>query len=456
MTKIFSAPQPDKDGNPIVFSVKQSGKRVLYKKLSDIYTKENNSKLPLFFCFDSENLFFKNHDFPFNNKKSIEKIIDFELEPYFPLKNDFLEFEFSILKNKSKKNSSKAFCLGLSNSYMEDKKAFLSEKNIEVSGFVPFPYFCANAFLSLGMVNSDSILIVPQNDNSGVLFAVSEKEILSAKKISNFSSSIKIASDLSLLSNFTSLSVKENFDPLKIIFLNDFETDEKTKSELSLKFSDKIVFFNKKDLKNHLDFSADNEVGLLALLCGYEILKENPLIFRKTKPGFNKFFGEYKKEIFISGAFLILGLCFFGSSLYFKFNELEKEYSAAFINLETAVNQNFPGIKTITPSVVDQAKIEIIKARESQKESGHVSEIKKIVLLRAIMDQIPPDLVELENLTVLPFSISISGTASGYDLIDSLKNNISSNKLIKNVEIAMANTDNLGKVRFRLEIKVNE
>jgi hypothetical protein len=180
------------------------------------------------------------------------------------------------------------------------------------------------------------------------------------------------------------------------------------------------------------------------------------LVFRKKSPGFNKFFQQYKKEIIVSGFVLFFTLGLLGLSAYFKFSELEKEYQNAFINLKTSVNENFPGIKKITPSVIDQAKIEIINARESVKDGKNSSGIKKIVLLNSIISQIPKKLVELKNITILPFSISLTGTASGYDVIDLVKNNLSGETIIKNVEIGMANTDNSGKVKFRLEIKVNE
>ncbi|MGE4519092.1 MAG: hypothetical protein AB7E04_06240 [Desulfobacteraceae bacterium] len=455
MTKFFAIPETDNDSSLNLFSVKKTGKKVFIENLSDASERESKA-IPAFFCFDSENLFFKNHDFPFTNKKRIEKIIDFELEPYFPVKNDPLEFEFLILHEKTDKAASKAFCLGLAESYMDENEVFLYEKNIEVSGFIPFSCHCANAFLNLGVYKDDCFVIVPGKAGNGVVFALSEKNILSAKKVSDISDEHKVSSAVSILGNFVSLSVKDTFSPLKIFVLDESGLKEKAVSKFSAEFGDTLSFFERNDLEEFLDFSADEKTGLLTVLCGYEILNENSLVFREKRPGLNKFFEQYKKEIIISGTLLIFSLSLLGMSTYFKFMELEKEYRNAFIQLEAAVKDNFPGIKKITPSVVDQAKIEIINARENFREGSNSSGIKKIVLLNSIISQIPSDFVELDNITILPVSTSLTGTASGYDVIDSVKNNLSDQSIISSVEIGMANTDSSGKVRFRLEIRVNE
>jgi hypothetical protein len=455
MTKFFAIPETDNDSSLNLFSVKKTGKKVFIENLSDASERESKA-IPAFFCFDSENLFFKNHDFPFTNKKRIEKIIDFELEPYFPVKNDPLEFEFLILHEKTDKAASKAFCLGLAESYMDENEVFLSDKNIEVSGFIPFSCHCANAFLNLGVYKDDCFVIVPGKAGNGVVFALSEKNILSAKKVSDISDEHKVSSAVSILGNFVSLSVKDTFSPLKIFVLDESGLKEKAVSKFNAEFGDTLSFFERNDLEEFLDFSADEKTGLLTVLCGYEILNENSLVFREKRPGLNKFFEQYKKEIIISGTLLIFSLSLLGMSTYFKFMELEKEYRNAFTQLEAAVKDNFPGIKKITPSVVDQAKIEIINARENFREGSNSSGIKKIVLLNSIISQIPSDFVELDNITILPVSTSLTGTASGYDVIDSVKNNLSDQSIISSVEIGMANTDSSGKVRFRLEIRVNE
>lgn len=455
MTKFFAIPETDNDSSLNLFSVKKTGKKVFIENLSDASERESKA-IPAFFCFDSENLFFKNHDFPFTNKKRIEKIIDFELEPYFPVKNDPLEFEFLILHEKTDKAASKAFCLGLAESYMDENEVFLYEKNIEVSGFIPFSCHCANAFLNLGVYKDDCFVIVPGKAGNGVVFALSEKNILSAKKVSDISDEHKVSSAISILGNFVSLSVKDTFSPLKIFVLDESGLKEKAVSKFNAEFGDTLSFFERNDLEEFLDFSADEKTGLLTVLCGYEILNENSLVFREKRPGLNKFFEQYKKEIIISGTLLIFSLSLLGMSTYFKFMELEKEYRNAFTQLEAAVKDNFPGIKKITPSVVDQAKIEIINARENFREGSNSSGIKKIVLLNSIISQIPSDFVELDNITILPVSTSLTGTASGYDVIDSVKNNLSDQSIISSVEIGMANTDSSGKVRFRLEIRVNE
>jgi hypothetical protein len=455
MTKFFAIPETDNDSSLNLFSVKKTGKKVFIENLSDASESESKA-IPAFFCFDSENLFFKNHDFPFTNKKRIEKIIDFELEPYFPVKNDPLEFEFLILHEKTDKAASKAFCLGLAESYMDENEVFLYEKNIEVSGFIPFSCHCANAFLNLGVYKDDCFVIVPGKAGNGVVFALSEKNILSAKKVSDISDEHKVSSAISILGNFVSLSVKDTFSPLKIFVLDESGLKEKAVSKFNAEFGDTLSFFERNDLEEFLDFSADEKTGLLTVLCGYEILNENSLVFREKRPGLNKFFEQYKKEIIISGTLLIFSLSLLGMSTYFKFMELEKEYRNAFTQLEAAVKDNFPGIKKITPSVVDQAKIEIINARENFREGSNSSGIKKIVLLNSIISQIPSDFVELDNITILPVSTSLTGTASGYDVIDSVKNNLSDQSIISSVEIGMANTDSSGKVRFRLEIRVNE
>lgn len=454
MTKIFAL---NKTENKIeFFSAGFSGKKFFIKKMPEGFCGNAPNKISSFFCFDSKNLFLKNHDFPFSGKKRIEKIIDFELEPYFPLKNDQLEFDFSVLNESSTKNSSRAFCIGLSKLFMDESKDIFLEKNIEISGFVPFSYYCANALLNLHIIESDSIIIVPEADERAVFFAVTENEILSGRKNPDISDEESIISSINLLINFTSLSVKKSFNPKKIVILNGFSAKEKIFNTIDKNFKDKAFILDKSDLLKKLDFESDEKTELLHVLCGYEILNDKSPVLRRKKPGINKFFQEYRKEAVISGFFLFLSLVLTGMSSYLKFSELEKDYKTAYSNLETAVRQNFPGIKKITPSVIDQAKIEIIEARESQNENDNVSNIKKIVLLQSILNQIPSDTVDLENLTILPFSVSISGSAAGYDVIDSMKKDLGADKYIKSAEIVMANTDSSGKIRFRLEIKVNE
>jgi hypothetical protein len=454
MTKIFAL---NKTENEIeFFSAGFSGKKFFINTMPEDFSGNDSNKISSFFCFDSKNLFLKNHDFPFNGKKRIEKIIDFELEPYFPLKNELLEFDFSVLTENKTKNFSKAICIGLSKLYMDESEKFFLAKNIEISGFVPFSYYCANALLDLDIIESDSIIIVPEKDERAVFFAVTKNEILSGRKNLDTSDEENIISSINLLMNFTSLSVKESFNPQKIIVLNGFSARDKIFKTIEKNFSNKAFIFDKSDLLKKLDFFSDEKTDILHVLCGYEILKDKSLVLRRKKPGVNKFFQQYKKEILVSGFFLFLSLVLTGFNGYLKFFELENDYKSAYLNLETAVRQNFPEIKKITPSVVDQAKIEIIKARESQNENDNVSNIKKIVLLQSILNQIPSDSVELENLTILPFSVSISGIASGYDVIDSMKKDLTSDKYIKSAEIVMANTDSSGKIRFRLEIKINE
>ncbi len=401
---------------------------------------------------------FRNHDFPFKSRKKIEKVIDFELEPFFPEKNEKRSFVFTQIKNQSGMNSSKALCIGIKDSLLDLNSKNLSENKIEPLGFVPFVFYQAASLARLSYIKEDSIILCRENSDYLTIFSMSPSNILSSRRI-NFNKTDdikKIYSALRLLFNYTALSVKTDFNPKKIIVIDSFDSREIIFDKIKDNSLFESELFDLESFKKLVKIK-DCDLDISILLFAYELSFSESCIFRKKSLGLKKFGNAYKSNIIISSLIFLTAFFMLTFFTYNEFKSLEKEKNRTRKYLFSVLNENFPGIRKITGSVIDQAKIEILTAQKNNKNTDNkYSKFKKIDVLNTIMSKIPEDRVELDSISIFPLSSSLSGTADGYDVIDSVKNRLSENKMINSVEISMATTDNSGKIRFRLEIKLDE
>jgi hypothetical protein len=456
MTKYFISPfKCDNDEKKYIktaFSGNTLSAQILAESSNEL---SEVKKAGAYYCLDCDNIFYRNHQFPFKSRKQIEKVIGFELEPFFPSKNDSYEFVFNQIESKAEKNTSQALCLSTPRSFLDEKENQFREKNTQIKGFAPFSYFQASALLKLGYIQNDSIIIVRQNDLSAVVFAVSDKNILSVKKVSDCSDLGNIFSAVKILINFTALSLKNNFQPGSVEVIDESDLNEDHLNLLKEEFDIPVNLFDKTQLAKFVNIDSDLSVSYL-LFCR-ELAADTNIVFRKKKPGVKKFFDLYKKEVLVSSFFALTALFMLSFQVYNTFSELKTQSVYAENMLRQTLEENFPGIKTINASVVDQAKVKVIQADKNQdKAENRFTSIKKTELLSQIISGIPQNEAELENITMLPVITSVSGIVSGYDVIDKIKNDLEKNSIIDSVSISQATTDNSGEIRFRLELKINE
>ncbi|MGM0418305.1 MAG: hypothetical protein ACQEQS_06255 [Thermodesulfobacteriota bacterium] len=456
MTKYFISPFTDDNNENIYIKTAFTGNNLYAQIVPDSSDEfDEIRKAGAYFCLDCDNIFFRNHQFPFKSRKQIEKVIDFELEPFFPSKDDSYEFVFNQTESGSDKNTSQALCLSTLKSFLDAKENQFREKNIQIKGFAPFSYFQASALLRLGYIKDDAVIIVRENDLSAAVFAVSEKKVLSVKKVSDCRSWENIASAVKILINFTSLSVKNDFHAGSVEVIDESELSEEHINLLKKEFVIPVNLFDKTQLAKFINIDSDLSVSYL-LFCR-ELASDSSIVFRKKKPGLKKFLDLYKKEVLVSSVFALTAIVMLSFQVYNTFSELKSQSVYAENILRQSLEENFPGIKTINASVVDQAKVKVIQAEKNQdKAQNRFSSIKKTELLSQIISGIPQSEAELENITILPEMTSVSGIVSGYDVIDKTKNDLEENSLIDSVSISRASTDNSGEIRFRLELKLNE
>lgn len=452
MTKNFLIPNGDNSSFKI-YKVSGSDQEFFLGEVEENYDFSDLENL--FLPLETKDIFFRNHRFPFANKKRIEKIINFELEPYLPFQKESYSFFFNETDDLKSKNQTRALCFGTLDSKLDNIEKLVGENHDKISGIVPYINTQVKALVKLNYFKKDAILISKDFKGFLSLYAISSNNIIGVKKVGEHYDINKIVSSIKILNNYVKLAIDNNFSPESIDIIDTFDLKENVYLPLRDKTPDNLKLIDNKSLEELINIKSQEDTGLV--LYGFGLYIKDIEIFRKKNPGLNKFVEAYKKEIIVFSAFFAVTfilLCFQIFSSFSMLKQQELESRQYFIS---QLRKNFPGIKRITPSSVDQAKIIVKKAKEknnSSKSSG--INHKKLDILRAFMDSVPRESVELEKITIMPVATGITGIADGYDVIDRVKKDLMKNKIIKNADIAMANTDKSGKIRFRLEIELNE
>lgn len=411
----------------------------------------------------SDRFSFRNLQIPFRNRKKIQMVLPFELEPSLPYAADEIVLDFNSLRNDAATDSTDVLSAilpkGELDGYLEALAAFdLDPETITIGG-LPLALWHINQVAVPG-----DMLILDVDRGSGTLFASVDNQI-------QWIRSFPLAD--SATAEAIKRQVRLSLAAFEDQYGYDLENSEMvvcghglggalgrdaieqalgiTTSESDLVVAQSLTVAAAAEAADtHWEsHRMDNALALgLAEIAGFKGLN----IYKSQFPA-KKLWGRYKDQLIKTGwlAAAVLVLMFVGVlmesySLNRRINQIRSQavsiYKATFPKA-TKIQDPFKEMK--------------IKYREAQKaaglNAGGDEQVRSIDVLNSISRQIPADVtVEINRLVIASDNVVISGRTGGYDSVNEVKDRLGKIPYFKKVTITSSNIDRSGKeVRFQIK-----
>ena len=406
---------------------------------------------------------FRNLSIPFRNRKKIQMVLPFELEPSLPYAVDEIALDFSPVRHDAATDSTDVLAAILPKAdldrYLETLAAFdLDPEAITIGGLALSLYHMRQAEVPGDM------LILDVDRNLATLFAAVDGQIL---WIRSFPLAADTAPEAVKRQVMLSLAAFEeqygyDLDNSEIVITGHGLAGSLAKDALDQalgvsSYDSDIVPQQGFDLPvgegpaaTHWEaHRMDNALALgMAEIGGFQGLN----IYRSQFPA-KKLWAKYKDQLIKTGwiAATVLVLMFVGQliesySLNRRIKQIEQQAQSIY-------KSAFPKATRITDPFAEME----INLKEAKKAAGintaNADLVRSIDMLNSISKQIPADIaVDISRMVIGADNILISGQTGGYDSVDEVKNSLEKIPYFKKVTITSSNIDRSGKeVRFQIK-----
>ncbi|CAN2042839.1 general secretion pathway protein L [Candidatus Magnetomoraceae bacterium gMMP-15] len=410
--------------------------------------------------FPVEKVCFRNMQLPFKDKKKINQILPFELEPglLYPVEDVIIDYH--IVKEAEKTD---IIAASVSNDNMQEYWDRIKSFELEPE-FVAIEGVSTALYLMKCNFCPENGLFIDTGDKKSTLI------IFVSKNIHLIRSFIISSSDKNFISLLCS-NIKQSLMMFKELFQPDYELDEVfiTGSTCNLEQIDQSLA-ELLDVKishtNFAEYSQIDMTGRMKQMWEPHIMDNAlslALVQTNGKKGFNlrkgsfaieKRWLEYKKEIIITAILIFMIFITGASSLFIDNYYLEKQVEGLGHEIVRIFRQTLPNtIKIVDP--VNQMSAEIEQLKQSFMVPGEKEiKIRVIDILNTISSLISKSVdVKFTRLVVTADDIQLSGNTTAFNSVDEIKNSLEKSKHFKNVIIASSKADRSGKgIKFKLRI----
>ena len=406
---------------------------------------------------------FRNLQIPFRNRKKIQMVLPFELEPSLPYAVDEIVLDFSPVRHDAATDSTDVLAAILPRDvldrFLEALAAFdLDPEAITIGGLPLAAYHLRQAEVPGDM------LILDIDQDLATLFAAVDNQI---QWIRSFPLAPNTAPDAVKRQVMLSLAAFEehygyDLDNSEMVVTGHGLTDTLDRDTLDTALG---ISSYPSDLVSQQGLVApvgegpsamhwdahrmDNALALgLAEIGGFQSLN----IYRSQFPA-KKLWAKYKDQLVKTGwiaaavlALMLVGQLIESYSLNRRINQIEQQAQSIY-------RATFPKATKITDPFAEME----INLREAKKAAGintaSEDQVRSIDILNSISKQIPADVtVDISRMVIAADNILISGQTGGYDSVDGVKNSLEKIPYFKKVTITSSNIDRSGKeVRFQIK-----
>ena len=412
--------------------------------------------------FPGDQIFFRNLQVPFKEKKKIRQILSYEIEPTLPLPVEDLVIDFF---ETGSDHNTELVTAAAEKSKLESLLIAFSAFKIEPKIVTAGSYAMARCLAKSNDIPGN-FLFMDVDHTQCTLCLVDSGQV---QFVRSFAARANSASKAGLLGTeiertlnaFAEVSTK-NFNPDKIFLTGYGLHDDTIKNELSLRLG---LAVETPDLARIKGFLFENsliqqwnpgQMNNAVALTLIELEDIDVLNFRKGPFAVKKQWIKYKNEIVKTGilAGLVLVLLFLGT--IFESISMKKKVDYLNNQIITIFKSTFPDVDKI----VDPLQQMRIKLKSARRQSVYPKEtelkIRHIDILNDISKLIPANTdVDLTRLVTGPENVLISGNTDTFNSVNIIKKRLEQGNLFDKVTITSANIDKSeNRVRFKLKVQL--
>jgi len=407
---------------------------------------------------------------PFGEKKKIEQILPFELEPTIPLPIDDLIIDFHTLKLSGETDHTDLLVAAVQKSALGNYAQLLSSLNIHPK-IITFGGYCQAICINRFSQPPNQWLSIDMDTRHATIIGATSEQICLIRTISLNIQDNGMPEVESLcrgirqtLAGFEEISLAA-FQPEVIYLTGNSQTSSTAGQEIQSRFGcpvQKVDLIRSNGI-GYKDFSAGNwqsdRIADALSLALIEIEGIDCLNFRKGPFAEKNIWVEHKKELVRIGIFAVLALI--SGLTYFLADAIYTRSAIAQVDrqIDQAFKTTFPEAKTIQDTMLQyqqmQVKLNELKGKNLfSSDSG--ANIRAIDILNQISKNIPDGTdVQFTRLVIGDDNVQITGDTDTLISVDNMKNGLEKAPEFKEITITSANREQSGnRVRFKLKVQL--
>jgi len=441
----------------------------------------------------SESFSFRNIKLPFKDRKKIDKIIAYELEPLIPYSAEDVLIDYTIL---GRRGQSEIFAAAVPESTVGNLMRSLDEYHVEASAIDIDAVPAVSKLIADGGEGCGLLLDIGHKDTTGVLFR--EGRIFHIRHFSFGGASItgalanalkiefpeaeakkragdtdeagvkisavcqKFFSEVKNTLGFLRLKGELEESPAGIFLTGGGALYRPLAGEMEAFFSLPVEMIDssaaedisiKEGVTNNLEPMLMNQALALAIR---ETKKGAGFNFARGKFRPKRVYEKFRKDFRWVAALVLIILCAFGIDLYMDYHYSEARLNCLKSEITSVFKKTCPEVTRIVDPV-QQLKVKIAREQKSSAGlSGNGFGIRTLDILKDISRLIPESTeILITSFTFDGETVKIKGETDNFNSVDGIKNSLGKSASFKNVTISSASLIKKGsRVGFDLRIGV--
>lgn len=411
----------------------------------------------------SDQAFYRTLQVPFNDEKKIRQILPFEIESFMPVDVDQLIIDFQ----KGKQNEHTDLLItAIEQQSLQYYLDIFNSLNKQPQLVVPGPLPTLLNILYAQEEPADQAVLLDVDAAKASVYAVSDGNVALVRNlnadIQNEAGIEKLALQVRQTLTAYGDSMAREFTPQVVYLGGPAMREETCRRSLSNALAWPVEFIDLRKISPKVEIGdtietynpwlMDNALGLAIL----EIEGRSCPSFHRSSSPLRDFWNSYRSYILGPALLLAIALLLGLGGIVLENVMLQKQVDKINDQMKTVFNSAFPGIKPLDDTLIHmKSKIKELQAGSSGAVQGG-SNVKILDILNEISKLIPKEVdVHFTRLVVGADSVTISGKAAAFNVVDDVKSRLEQCQWFKQVEIASANMDKSGNaVSFKFSIDI--
>lgn len=435
----------------------------LTKGIDTVLKHFDTSGTNIITAIPSDQAYYRTLKVPFDDEKKIRQILPFEIESFLPVNVDDLIIDFQ----KGRQNEHTDLLItAIERQSLQYYLEIFNSLNKQPQLVVPGPIPTLLNILNIDEAMTDQAILLDVDATKGSVYAVRNGTIALVRNLSADLQSDADVEKLALqvrqtLTAYSDTTATE-FTPRLAYLCGPAMREETCRQSLSNALPWPVEFIDLRKLSPKVEISSAVETynpwlmdNALALALLEAEGRECPSFHRSSSP-LRDFWTSYRSYIF--GPALLLAIAIFmglGGVVLENFM-LQRQVNQINDQMKAVFASAFPDTQPLDDTLSHmKSKLKQMQAGSSGMVQG-ATKVKILDILHEISGKIPKKVdVRFTRMVVGADTVTISGKAAAFNIVDDVKSRLEQCKWFKQVEIASANMDKSGEaVSFKFTINL--